>query len=143
MWTLKQQQLLRGGTSLQSTSHTVTVTQEFGIDFQVSVAKFTPQIGDTTSYQWHDGTTERHLDMPPYYICDVEGAAKSMQMAAVKGKEASTNLLLRNANPILRKTVEAAYKYLKTSEVCSCKPMPNNIRQSHDLQTACPISRVH
>ncbi len=95
----------------------VTVTQDQGIKFQVTISEFDIQPGDITSYKWHDGTAQHYLEMPSYLICDVEGATRNMLDATLWGRDASVNLLLRDANSIQKKTIEVAKKYLESTQV--------------------------
>lgn len=116
-WMLEHQRILQDTGSSPAATRVVTVTQDLGIDFQVTISKFDVQTGDTTTYKWHDGETQRELKMPPYFITDIQGAARNMLDATKRDREASIRLLLRGANPIQRKTIEAARRHIETTEV--------------------------
>lgn len=116
-WMLEHQRMLQKSGGSPAETHVITVTQDLGIDFQVTISKFDVQTGDTTSYKWHDGETQRELEMPPYFITDMEGATRNMLDASKRDIEASIRLLLRGANPIQRKTIEAARRHAKTTQV--------------------------
>lgn len=118
-WTLKHRHMPTEPESQQALAHTVTVTQDQGIEFEVTISKFHVQPGDTVSYRWHDGKDQRFLEMPPYRILDDESARNNMLHATAQGKETSINILLRDAHPIQRRTIEAARKYLKGTQVSS------------------------
>ncbi|KAI0384707.1 hypothetical protein F5Y04DRAFT_277439 [Hypomontagnella monticulosa] len=94
----------------------VSITQDQGIDIPVTVRRFIPLPESTTGWKWRDGACdERVLDMPCFYISDEEEAAGNMIKAAVSNKWQYITCLLDAANPIIKKTFEAAFRYLETS----------------------------
>lgn len=127
-WTLVQEEFSRSyrtQSDLQGLEILdVFITQDQGIEIPVKIRRFNPQPGDTTSWRWRDSTSrERVMEMPPFYICDVEGAGRNMRDAVAGQKAEYINYLLGDANPILRKTFEAAFRYLEVSTVCP--PFPS------------------
>ncbi|KAI4859665.1 hypothetical protein F4820DRAFT_453678 [Hypoxylon rubiginosum] len=119
-WTLVQEEFSRSyrtQSDLQGLEILdVFITQDQGIEIPVKIRRFNPQPGDTTSWRWRDSTSrERVMEMPPFYICDVEGAGRNMRDAVAGQKAEYINYLLGDANPILRKTFEAAFRYLEVS----------------------------
>jgi hypothetical protein len=95
---------------------TVTVTQDRGIEFHVTVCTFVPESDDVTGWKWKDsGGVERKMEMPPYAIYDMAEATRNMYWAIVAGKEECINGLLDTANPICRRTFEEAFKHLESS----------------------------
>ncbi|KAI1439981.1 hypothetical protein F5Y02DRAFT_32815 [Annulohypoxylon stygium] len=96
---------------------TVLITQDQGIEIPVTIRRFTPSSTDTISWKWRDKAfQERVMEMPPFYICNVEEAACNMRQAVAFRKEEYVNCLLGEANPIIRKTFEAAFRYLEASQ---------------------------
>lgn len=96
----------------------VVITQDQGIQIPVKIRRFHPRSGDTTGWKWRDGTSrEKVMEMPPFYICDYEGAARNMREAVASQKAEYIDYLLGAANPILKKTFEAAFGYLEVSAV--------------------------
>ncbi|KAI6087570.1 hypothetical protein F4821DRAFT_236104 [Hypoxylon rubiginosum] len=94
----------------------VVITQDQGIQIPVKIRRFHPRSGDTTGWKWRDGTSrEKVMEMPPFYICDYEGAARNMREAVASQKAEYIDYLLGAANPILKKTFEAAFGYLEVS----------------------------
>lgn len=105
-----------GGEALENLQ--VTITQDQGISFAVTVNQFVPLPGDTTGWKWKDAASQQKvLEMPPFYICNEEEAECNMKNAVTTGKEEYINVLLGDSNPITRKTFEAAFRHLETSEV--------------------------
>ncbi|KAK3328688.1 hypothetical protein B0T19DRAFT_197119 [Cercophora scortea] len=95
----------------------LSVTQDFGLQFNVTVSTFVPDPTDVTAWKWNDETGVEHaMEMPPYYICDMDEMQANMRQAAVEGREEYINGLLHAANPIVRRTFEAAFRYIESSE---------------------------
>ncbi|KAK4145293.1 uncharacterized protein C8A04DRAFT_27053 [Dichotomopilus funicola] len=93
---------------------TVSVTQDRGIEFRVSICKFVPESNDVTYWKWEDSEgVERKMKMPPYAICDMTEAARNMHSAIIAGKEEYINGLLDATNPICRRTFEEAFKHIE------------------------------
>lgn len=118
---------------------TVTVTQDRGIEFQVTVCTFVPESDDVTAWKWEDsGGVERKMEMPPYAICDMAEAARNMQLAIIAGKEEYINGLLDAANPICRRTFEEAFKHLESPGVSR----PHWFGSTHTsyISFKCPLS---
>ncbi|KAI2610785.1 uncharacterized protein GGS25DRAFT_519082 [Hypoxylon fragiforme] len=119
-WTLDQKiryywNVENGGEALENLQ--VTITQDQGISFAVTVNQFVPLPGDTTGWKWKDAASQQKvLEMPPFYICNEEEAECNMKNAVTTGKEEYINVLLGDSNPITRKTFEAAFRHLETSE---------------------------
>lgn len=119
-WILTQEQRFQlnltqnGLASLETLD--VVITQDQGIEIPVKVRRFKPESGDTTGWSWRDSNCqERVMEMPPFYICNVEEAAQNMRRAVVSEKAEYVNFFHGAANPIIRKTFEAAFRYLETS----------------------------
>ncbi|KAI2463849.1 hypothetical protein F4781DRAFT_100073 [Annulohypoxylon bovei var. microspora] len=94
----------------------VLITQDQGIEIPVTIRRFAPRSADTISWKWRDKTSrERVMEMPPFYISNVEEATWNMRNAVSSMKEEYINCLLGVANPIIRKTFEAAFRYLEVS----------------------------
>ncbi|KAI1456475.1 hypothetical protein F4805DRAFT_475821 [Annulohypoxylon moriforme] len=120
-WTAAQDRLFKkcivqnGGEKFKPL--TVYITQDQGIVIPVTIRRFTPCSTDTISWKWRDkASQERVMEMPPFYICNVEEAAWNMWQAVAFKKEEYVNCLLGDANPIIRKTFEAAFRYLEVSD---------------------------
>ncbi|KAI1374760.1 hypothetical protein F4677DRAFT_155055 [Hypoxylon crocopeplum] len=106
-----------GGERLETL--TVVLTQDQGIEIPVTVRRFVPSPADVTGWRWRDkASEERLMEMPPFYICDDEEAACNMKRAVASKKEEYINCLLGAANPIIRKTFEAAFRYVEISGSC-------------------------
>lgn len=142
-WVLEHQRMSQESGSRPAATHVVTVTQDLGIDFQVTISKFDVQTGDTTSYKWHDGETKRELEMPPYFITDIQEATRNMLDATKRDIEASIRLLLRGANPVQRKTIEAARRHAKTTQVSCRLAFTWFWRQQITLTDVATDERVH
>ncbi|ORY67027.1 uncharacterized protein BCR38DRAFT_336593 [Pseudomassariella vexata] len=97
-------------------SRVVRVTQDLGVTFAVTVLRFDADPQDVTAWKWKADSIPRLMDMPPYYISNMTEASQNMQQAVRKGKEEYINGLLAAANPISKKTFEAAFRYLETSK---------------------------
>ncbi|KAI2602324.1 hypothetical protein GGR54DRAFT_634076 [Hypoxylon sp. NC1633] len=117
-WTLAQEAFSRshiiqnGGERLDA--FRVVLTQDQGIEIPVTVKRFVPWPADTTGWRWQDGASqERVMEMPPFYIINEEEAARNMRRAVASKKEEYINCLLVAANPIIRKTFEAAFRYVE------------------------------
>lgn len=136
-WILTQEQRFQlnltqnGLASLETLD--VVITQDQGIEIPVKVRRFKPESGDTTGWSWRDSNCqERVMEMPPFYICNVEEAAQNMRRAVVSEKAEYVNFFHGAANPIIRKTFEAAFRYLETSSVrvffpASCPATPRSL----------------
>ncbi|XXG96396.1 hypothetical protein Hte_002678 [Hypoxylon texense] len=119
-WTLAQEEFARSyltrGDFQGLEILDVFITQDQGIEIPVTIRRFNPQPGDITSWKWRDSTLqEKTMEMPPFYICDTEDAGRNMRDAVECKKAEYINYLLGDANPILRKTFEAAFRYLEVS----------------------------
>ncbi|KAK3686249.1 hypothetical protein B0T22DRAFT_483143 [Podospora appendiculata] len=94
----------------------ISVTQDFGLQFSVTVAAFVPEPTDVTAWKWNDEAGVEHaMEMPPYYICDMDEMERNMGKAAMQGREEYINGLLHAANPIVRRTFEAAFRYMEST----------------------------
>ncbi|KAI1135828.1 hypothetical protein F5Y05DRAFT_162500 [Hypoxylon sp. FL0543] len=119
-WTLAQDELFQrhftqfGSEALETL--TVLITQDQGIQIPVTIRRFIPSPSDATRWKWRDKTSqERVLEMPAFYICNQGELARNMINAVIYNKGEYINCLLGAANPIVRKTFEAAFRYLDSS----------------------------
>ncbi|KAI0133338.1 hypothetical protein F4776DRAFT_129843 [Hypoxylon sp. NC0597] len=119
-WTLAQEELFQrcciqfGSEALETL--TISITQDHGIEIPVMIRRFMPSPSDTTRWKWRDKSSqERVMEMPPFYICNQDELARNMRHAVVSKKGEYINCLLGTANPIIRKTFEAAFRYLDSS----------------------------
>lgn len=113
---------LTGSNALVEKPHVVTITQDRGLQFDVAVKRFQPENGDVTYWKWKDENgIERQMDMPPYYISDMCQATNIMREAAFKNHETYIDALLRDANPIVRRTFAAALQCQSSSKVVRVK----------------------
>ncbi|KAI1106393.1 hypothetical protein F4804DRAFT_340550 [Jackrogersella minutella] len=119
-WTAAQHRLFQrcllqtGGEALETLN--VSITQDQGMVIPVTIRRFIPSSSDTTSWKWRDKTErERVMEMPPFYICNEREAANNMQVAVMCNKGEYVDCLLGDANSIIRKTFEAAFRYLECS----------------------------
>ena len=94
------------------------LTQDQDFSLYVVVARFMATPEDVTGYAWQDSEGNgRLLEMPPYYICDMPQALNNIQVYAQMAKSNYVNYLLAGANPIIRKTFEAALSHVAVSQV--------------------------
>ncbi|KAI1769911.1 hypothetical protein F4818DRAFT_446760 [Hypoxylon cercidicola] len=116
-WTLAQEKVYLTQVGLQRLETLdVVITQDQGIEIPVTIRRFSSRPGDTTAWTWRDSNLrERVMEMPQFYICDYHEAARNMREAVVYKKAEYVDYLLGVANPILRKTFEAAFRYLEVS----------------------------
>ncbi|KAI0834247.1 hypothetical protein F5Y06DRAFT_174098 [Hypoxylon sp. FL0890] len=119
-WTLAQEDLFQryfiqfGSEALETL--TVLITQDQGIEIPVTIRRFIPSPSDTTRWKWRDkNSQERVMEMPPFYICNQGELTRNMINAVIYKKGEYINCLLGAANPIVRKTFEAAFRYLDAS----------------------------
>ncbi|KAI1409961.1 hypothetical protein F5Y13DRAFT_78849 [Hypoxylon sp. FL1857] len=120
-WTVAQEEHFQkyythfGGEALETL--TVFITQDHGIQIPVTIRRFIPSPSDTTSWKWRDkASQERAMEMPPFYICNQEDLAREMRKAVISKKGEYINCLLGAGNPVVRKTFEAAVRYLDASD---------------------------
>lgn len=99
-----------------STTQTLFLTQGFGEGLDnalaITVSRFEPQPGDRTTYYWTDSSgNPRSMEMPPYFISDVEAARRDIRRFHHNARSAYFETLLEDANPIVRQTFQAALVY--------------------------------
>lgn len=100
----------------------ISLTQDMGGALEVVVAEFFPEQGDATSYQWTDSKgTQRELPLPQFYIVNMAEAALKMKEYGYRNTAKYIETLLRDSNPIIWKTFQAACRHVAETEVCpSC-----------------------
>ena len=104
-------------------SQTIFITQELGVTLELAVSLFQTEPSDVTAYVWHDKEGNMQtLDMPPYYISDMPQALVNIQLYGQSTSQLYTEYLLKDANPIIRITFDAAHCYARLFKVrVNCK----------------------
>jgi hypothetical protein len=105
-----------------NSSHILFLTQDKGEGFQdalsVTVARFEPQPGDKTGYEWDDAAGQHHkMEMPPYLICDIEATRRNVREFSQRVRSAYIEAFLMDSNPIVYRTFQAALAYTAFSPV--------------------------
>lgn len=95
---------------------TLFLTQDRGEGFEnalsVTVSRFEPGPGDKTAHEWTDLDGQRHtMEMPPYFICDLEGARKNIREFSRNVRSAYIETILTDSNPIVCQTFQQALAY--------------------------------
>lgn len=113
-----QDHFLSVSDAFNSIQRTIIVTEDLGTIVTLTVSRFHPQSGDATGYPWHDKEgIPKILDMPPYYISDMSQPVVGIQAYERSSCVPCLKSLLAGANPIVRKTIQAAADYLDHSKV--------------------------
>ncbi|KAI5921282.1 hypothetical protein F4810DRAFT_722753 [Camillea tinctor] len=107
----KQQELVEYGG--HSNTHVLFLTQGLGEGadnaLSVKVSRFVPKEGDRTTYFWTDPSGQpRTMELPPYFISDIEAARQSIRELLYNVRSPYIETLLTDANPVVRETIQAA-----------------------------------
>ncbi|KAI8626340.1 hypothetical protein F5Y19DRAFT_227142 [Xylariaceae sp. FL1651] len=95
----------------------IHLTQDMGYTLTVTASTFFPDSSDTTSYSWKDSSNNtRKMEMPPYFIYDLNEAVANMQEYATLSRSSYISSLLDGHNQVACLTFEAAFRYLDTNE---------------------------
>lgn len=80
-----------------------------GDALSVTISRFEPRPGDKTAYEWVDSVGQhRTMEMPPYFISDLEAARQSIRHFSHNVRSAHIKTLLADSDPIVRQTFQAA-----------------------------------
>ncbi|KAH8667632.1 hypothetical protein BGZ60DRAFT_409666 [Tricladium varicosporioides] len=121
LWVQRKLGLQKIKTREENTPHILFLTQDKGGGFDnalsVIVSRFEPGPEDKTGYAWEDMTGQHHtMDMPPYFISDIEAARRSVQEFIYQARSDYIETLLADSNPIARQTFQAALAYTAFSQ---------------------------
>jgi hypothetical protein len=105
-----------------NTPQILFITQDKGEGFDnalsVIVSRFDPGPDDKTEYTWEDSTGQHHtMEMPPYFISDIEAARQSIRQFIYQARSAYIETLLADSNPIVCRTFQAALAYTVFDQV--------------------------
>jgi hypothetical protein len=99
-------------------SQKLFLTQDLGAEFVVTVSPFDPEPGDATGYNWEDTEgNARRMEMPAYYISDLEEALFNIQEFASHSRSLYIEAHLSDSNPIIRQTFQVALGYIAFNQV--------------------------
>ncbi|KAK6334551.1 hypothetical protein TWF730_003765 [Orbilia blumenaviensis] len=94
----------------------ISVTQDLELELEITVALFDQEAGDKTSYYWVDSKgKKKEIDMPHYFIYDMEEAKRNMERYARQARPLYIKEYLKNTNPIIQKTFEIACQHAKNA----------------------------
>ena len=100
-------------------SQKLFLTQDLGAEFVVTVSPFDPEPGDATGYNWEDTEgNPRRMEMPAYYISDLEEALFNIKEFASRSRSLYIEAHLSDSNSIIRQTFQLALGYLAFTRVC-------------------------
>ncbi|KAF3768124.1 hypothetical protein M406DRAFT_275913 [Cryphonectria parasitica EP155] len=114
-WFQEKQRLLLEANEKPST-HLLFLTQGFGEAFEdalsVHVSRFQKKPGDRTAYYWTDWSGRpRSMEMPPYFISDLEEARKNLFDFTRNVRSVYIETITADSNSIIRKTFQAALHF--------------------------------
>lgn len=99
--------------------HKIRLTQGFGFEVEVTVARFQPLPGDKTAYPWRDSRGEpRELELPPYYIVDMDDHQEILEKYNQDSYLVYIQRLLKGKTPLMVWTLQEAIRYARTHQVC-------------------------
>jgi hypothetical protein len=121
-WVQRKLELQKTKTRGDSTPQILFLTQGKGESFEnalsVIVSRFEPGPDDITGYTWESSTGQYHtMEMPPYFISDMEAARRSVREFIYQARSAYIETLLADSNPIVCQTFQAALTYTAFSQV--------------------------
>jgi hypothetical protein len=122
LWVHRKLELQKYKTRGGNTPHILFLTQDKGEGFDnalsVIVSLFEPGPEDKTGYSWEDSKGQNHtMDMPPYFISDIEAARRSIREFLYLARPGYIETLLADSNPIVCRTFQAALAYTTFGQV--------------------------
>ncbi|KAH7395630.1 hypothetical protein BKA64DRAFT_674136 [Cadophora sp. MPI-SDFR-AT-0126] len=116
LWVERQLELQMIKTWEHSSTHLLFITQDRGESFDsalsITVSRFEPGPDDKTGYTWEDSSGQSHtMEMPPYFISDIEKARKSVCSFIHQARPAYIDTLLADSEPIVSRTFQIAMAY--------------------------------
>ncbi|RYP55596.1 hypothetical protein DL771_012350 [Monosporascus sp. 5C6A] len=95
----------------------IHLTQDVGYTLPVTVSTFLPDSGDITGYSWKDSAgNNQKMEMPPYYIQDLDQAILDIQQYARSSRSSYISSLLDGHSKVVCGTFEAAFRFLEANE---------------------------
>lgn len=121
LWVTEKQKLLSESVTLAS-EHFLFLTQGFGEGFDdalyLKVSRFEAKPADRTAYFWTDPSGKpRSLEMPPYFIADLEAARQQLREFTKRVRSVYIETLITDSNPIVQQTFQAALLFTAFGEV--------------------------
>jgi hypothetical protein len=114
----KDIKLLDNGEIIYDPPRKIHLTQNVGATLEVTLSKFVPSPDDVVSYPWKDSSGQDHLlEMPPYYISDMEEAKRNILQYLRKTTQSYLKSLLSGANPIIHETFKQACRFVRDEKV--------------------------
>lgn len=115
VWVQGKQELLQYAN--HHTPQSLFLTQGFGEGLfnplHILVSRFEPGPRDRTTYFWTDRSGHpRSMEMPPYFISDLDAARQSIRMFLSTARSPYIDSLLADSNPIVCKTFQAALTFV-------------------------------
>lgn len=95
------------------------ITQDVGTEssIPISVALFTPEPQDKTSYVWKDENGENTMEMPHYWITNIQEAKKVVGEYIKRSVYEYIELALKGSDSILRDTFFVAAHFASSGNV--------------------------
>lgn len=95
------------------------ITQDVGIEstIYVSVARFTPEPEDKTSYVWTGENGVNTMEMPHYWIINIQEARRNMSEYIQRSVYKYIELALEDSDGILRDTFAVAMRVASSGNV--------------------------
>lgn len=94
------------------------VTQDYGFELEVTVAKFQAGPRDKTSFPWRDASgVAREMEMPHFYMVDLEETERALNEYNRRSYIVYIQKILRDKNPIVWTTFQAAIRYSASGKV--------------------------
>ncbi|KAH7386224.1 hypothetical protein BKA64DRAFT_136619 [Cadophora sp. MPI-SDFR-AT-0126] len=115
---MRSQQTLQIVNGVVGTGHrTLLLTQDFGFELEVTVARYNAGVGDKVSYPWRDASgVAREYKMPPYYMINFEDTKQAMVEYNRRSFVSYIQRNLRDKNPIVWMTFQAAIRHSTKSQ---------------------------
>lgn len=91
----------------------VVLTQDFGVQLEVSIAYYEPKPGDSTARKWKDANGVTHeLELPPYCIANMEEAQERLVEYIRDHRGAFIKSILGRSNEITKRIFDQAQRYV-------------------------------
>lgn len=89
----------------------VNLTQDLGLQMLVVLARYEPEVGESTHRMWKKGGQTQRLDLPPYCIANVQDAQRAMLEYISNFRSAFLKHVLGRSNEITRGLFDQAQRF--------------------------------